>query len=346
MKNYLVTGGSGYFGSILVDHILASGDKCINIDICPPVKQHPGLINLNCDIRNYDDLLDVFKKYGPFDAVFHVAAMLAHSIKDKKALLESNISGTENIVRACAEFRVKNLVFTSSNCLWGKPFNRPVTEEDQPEPVEIYGRSKMEAEHILFSYSDKVNSAILRVPTIVSSGRLGLLAILFEFIEENRSVWIVGKGTNRYQFIYGPDLAEAAIKASSVNTTRIYNVGSDNVKILREIYQYVIDKANSKSKIKCLPKTPALLGMKIAHFLKLSPLGPYHYKMIAESFEFDTTRIKSELGWKPTKTNEEMLFEAFQYFRAHKNDLDKRQNASAHRKPAQMGIIKIIKWIS
>jgi hypothetical protein len=86
--------------------------------------------------------------------------------------------------------------------------------------------------------------------------------------------------------------------------------------------------------------------MKIAHFLKLSPLGPYHYKMIAESFEFDTTRIKSELGWKPTKTNEEMLFEAFQYFRAHKNDLDKRQNASAHRKPAQMGIIKIIKWIS
>jgi len=346
LKFYLVTGGSGYFGSILVDHILAGGNKCINIDICPSVRQHPQLINLICDIRNYDVLLDVFKQYGPFHAVFHVAAMLAHAIKDKKTLLDSNINGTENIVRACAEFRIKNLVFTSSNCLWGKPLNRPVTEDDQPEPVEIYGFSKMEAERILFSYSDKVNSAILRVPTIVSSGRLGLLAILFEFIEENKIVWIVGKGTNRYQFIYGPDLVEAAMKASSINTTRIYNVGSDHVKTLYEIYNYVIEKANSKSKIKCLPKTPALMGMKIAHFLKISPLGPYHYKMIAENFEFDTTRIKSELGWKPTKRNEEMLFEAFQYFKAHKNDLNKRQNAPAHRKPAQMGIIKLIKWIS
>jgi len=346
MKNYLVSGGSGYFGSILVDRILAGGNKCVNLDICPPLKSHPRLTNLNCDIRYYDIVRSVFKRYGPFDSVFHIAAMLAHSIKNKRTLLESNINGTENMVKACAEFGTRNLVFTSSNCLWGKPFYRPVTEDDEPEPVEIYGFSKMQAERVLFNYSDKVNSAILRVPTIVSSGRLGLLAIFFEFIEENKTLWTVGKGNNRYQFIYGPDLAEAAMKASSINTTRIYNVGSDNVKTLREIYQYVIDQANSKSKIKCLPKSPALLGMKVAHFLKLSPLGPYHYKMIAESFEFDTTRIKSELGWQPTRTNEEMLFEAFQYFMAHKNDLKRRDNVSAHRKPAQMGIIKLIKWIS
>ncbi|MGC9057420.1 MAG: NAD-dependent epimerase/dehydratase family protein, partial [Candidatus Saccharicenans sp.] len=110
--------------------------------------------------------------------------------------------------------------------------------------------------------------------------------------------------------------------------------------------QYVIDGANSKSRIKSLPKAPSLLAMKIAHWLKLSPLGPYHYKMISESFEFDTTRIKTELGWKPTKTNEEMLFEAYQYYLTNKKEILDRQNASAHRKPAEMGIIKFIKWLS
>ncbi|PMP95497.1 MAG: NAD-dependent epimerase [Candidatus Aminicenantes bacterium] len=346
MKNYLVTGGSGYFGSILVDYLLKKGNKGVNVDICPPVASHPFLVNQICDLRDYSRLVDVFKKYGPFDAVFHLAAMLAHSIKDKNLLFESNVKGTENVVKACFEFGVKNLVFTSSNCLWGKPFNRPVIEEDKPEPIEIYGQSKMIAEQVLFEYGDKVHSAILRVPTIVSSGRLGLLAILFEFIEENRILWIVGKGNNRYQFIYALDLAEAAILASNIHTTRIYNVGSDNVKTLREIYQYVIDGANSKSRIKSLPKAPSLLAMKIAHWLKLSPLGPYHYKMISESFEFDTTRIKTELGWKPTKTNEEMLFEAYQYYLTNKKEILDRQNASAHRKPAEMGIIKFIKWLS
>ncbi|MBC7361870.1 MAG: NAD(P)-dependent oxidoreductase [Candidatus Aminicenantes bacterium] len=346
MSRYLITGGSGYFGSVLVEYLLSQGHECINVDICPQIISHESLKTFEIDIRNYEELKNIFESCGPFDSVFHLAAMLAHSVKDKKALMETNVLGTENVVKLCAEFGIKNLVFTSSNCLWAKPFGRPVTEEDKPEPVEVYGLSKMKAEEVLFNYADRVNSAILRVPTIISSGRLGLLAILFEFIEENRIVWMVGKGENHYQFIYGPDLAQAALLASTINHTRIYNVGSDQVKSLKEIYRYVIDRAGSKSKIKHLPRVPAILAMKIAHFLKLSPLGPYHYKMIAESFEFDTSRIKNELGWKPTKTNEEMLFEAFLYYKEHKDEIQKRQMASAHRKPAEMGIIKLLKWLS
>jgi UDP-glucose 4-epimerase len=51
----------------------------------------------------------------------------------------------------------------------------------------------------------------LRCPTIIDSGRLGLLAILFEFIEDGKKVWVVGDGGNRYQFIYAQDLATACL---------------------------------------------------------------------------------------------------------------------------------------
>ena len=56
----------------------------------------------------------------------------------------------------------------------------------------------------------------LRCPTIIDSGRLGLLAILFEFIEDGKKVWVVGDGSNRYQFIYAQDLASACIAVSGV----------------------------------------------------------------------------------------------------------------------------------
>jgi hypothetical protein len=86
--------------------------------------------------------------------------------------------------------------------------------------------------------------------------------------------------------------------------------------------------------------------MQLAHKLRISPLGPYHYKMIAESFLFDTTRIKQRLGWTPTLTNEEMLLRAYQYYSANRAEISSRTNVSAHRKPADMGIIKLLKWLS
>lgn len=80
--------------------------------------------------------------------------------------------------------------------------------------------------------------------------------------------------------------------------------------------------------------------------LRISPLGPYHYKMIAENFVFDTSRAKRELGWQPTLTNEEMLLRAYRHYREHRAEIHGRTAVSAHRKPAGMGVIRLLKWIS
>ena len=86
--------------------------------------------------------------------------------------------------------------------------------------------------------------------------------------------------------------------------------------------------------------------MKLAHRLGISPLGPYHYQMIAEDFLFDTSKIKARLGWKPTLTNEQMLVRAYQYYAAQRKEIHARTDVSAHSKPTAMGVIRLLKWIS
>jgi nucleoside-diphosphate-sugar epimerase len=173
-----------------------------------------------------------------------------------------------------------------------------------------------------------------------------LLAILFEFILEGRRVWTVGGGRNRYQFICGEDLAKACMLALNYPEPETFHIGSEDVKSLAQVYEYVIGKAGSKSSVGSLPRTPAIAAMKLAYHLRISPLGPYHYKMIAEDFVFDTSKIKSLLGWRPTMTNEDMLWRAYEYYAENRREIESRRDVSDHRRAANMGVIRLLKWVS
>ncbi|HEV2767980.1 MAG TPA: NAD-dependent epimerase/dehydratase family protein [Acidimicrobiales bacterium] len=345
MSCVLVTGGAGFFGDVLKRRLLEDGFDCVSIDLQPDPMTHPRLRSVRGDIRDAGLVDELFSRHR-FDAVFHCAAMLAHAVKDKDFLWTSNVDGTAVVARLTAKHGVPKLVFISSNCLWARSFHRPVVEQDEPEPVEIYGRSKWAAERVLERHSDDFDAVILRSPTIIDTGRLGLLAILFDFIREGRRVWVVGKGDNRYQFVYAPDLADACVRALGASGSTCYNVGSDDVKPLREVYEHVIAEAGTGARVASLPETPVLTAMRVAGALKLSPLGPYHWRMIAEDFMFDTSKIKAELSWKPSLTNEEMLVKAYQGYARDFEEIHSRTDVSAHRQPAKMGVIRLLKWLS
>ena len=212
MAKVLVTGGSGFLGSLLVARLLADGHEVTSLDLLPGHQVHPNLRGIVGDIRDRD-LLDVLLP-GQV-AVFHCAALLAHGTIKTRELWSSNVDGTRTLAQAGAAAGISSLVYISSNCLWGQGFDRPVREDDVPAPCEIYGSSKWEGEKILAEYAGAFATTIIRSPTILDEGRLGLLAILFAFIDEGRRVWLVGKGENRYQFIYAKDLIEAMLLASA-----------------------------------------------------------------------------------------------------------------------------------
>ena len=345
MAKYLVTGGAGFFGGILKNRLLADGAEVVSVDLVPDTARHPALTSVQADIRDEQAMRAVFAAHR-FDAVFHIAAMLAHGRMNRELLWTSNVDGTGVIARCAREAGVRKLVFTSSNCLWASNMGRPVREDDPPAPVEVYGESKLAGEKLLGQFADGLDVVILRCPTIIDSGRLGLLAILFEFIRENKTVWVVGSGGNRYQFIHAGDLAQACVLAVDFAGSGTFHVGSDNVPSLRECYEAVIAEAGSRSRVRSLPKGPALAAMRLAHRLKISPLGPYHYRMIAEDFVFDTTRIREAMCWRPTVTNSEMLTLAYRYYAENREEILARENVSAHSRAAEMGILRLLKWIS
>ena len=343
MKKYLITGGAGFYGSILKKELIKDGHFCVSIDLEKDNFRNKNFVAFKGDIRDKELLDKIFKEYK-FDAIFHCAALLAHEVKNKDDLWTSNVDGTKNIVEYAANYKCKKVMFISSNCLWGQNFDYLVTEEEEPSPIEIYGKSKWEGEKILLEYKDKVNSIIFRSPTIIDEGRLGLLSLLFEFIDENRKVPLVGDGTNKYQFIYAKDMVNAMKLALNYDKTEIFNIGSDDVKSFNEVYKYVIEKANSKSRLLHFPKKLLTFCMKVCYFLKISPLGPYQYKMISANFVFDTSKIKRELNFKPTLKNEQMLFRSYSYYHKNRKEIEKRKDVSAHNKNAKMGIIRLLKW--
>lgn len=344
MKTFLITGGAGFFGSILKKQLIEQGNQVISIDLQPDKYENANFIAYQGNICDESIMTKIFSQYK-FDAVFHCAALLAHVKKDLKKLWASNVEGTRNLLKFCEDHQVPKIIFISSNCLWGKNFNSLVTENETPDPIEIYGKSKLEGEQILLA-SKMLKSVIFRCPTIMDEGRLGLLGILFDFIDKNKKLWVVGDGSNRYQFIYAKDLANACILAVNYNQSDIFNIGSDNVKSFNEVYSYVIKKSGSSSQIKHLPKQLTIWGMKLCYMLGISPLGPYQYKMIASNFIFDTTKIKTKLGFQPTLTNEEMMLKAYTYYAKNKKEILSRKNVSAHSSVAKMGVIKIIEWLS
>jgi len=348
VREVLVTGASGFFGGVLKRRLLAEGFAVTNIDLVRDEDAHADLISIQGDIRDAELLARTFAEHN-FEAVFHCAAMLAHDVKDDDLLWTSNVDGTRLVAEAALAAGVTKVVNISSNCLWGENLGHEVAEHETPAPVELYGRSKLAAEEELAKLNaehPELQAITLRCPTIIDMGRLGLLAILFEFIDDSKKVWVVGDGSNRYQFIYAQDLATACIQCLGYAGSNLFHIGSDGVPTMRGMYESVIREAGSKARVASLPKSPAIALMKLAHKLNISPLGPYHYRMIAESFVFDTTRIRRELGWEPTLTNEQMMLRAFSYYRDNRQAIHGRTDVSAHSKAAPMGVIRLLKWLS
>ena len=344
MTRALVTGGAGYFGGILARHLAGRGVRVVSLDRLDDPEPDARIAYARADLRDAAAVRGVFAAHGPFDAVFHCAAVMGHESRDPEDLRASNVEGTRHVAEAALGAGVRKVVYTSSICVFGRQYAHPVAEDESTCPIEAYGRSKLEGERVLASFAPRLESDCLRCPTIVSAGRLGLLAILFEFAKEGRRIYLVGDGTNRYQFIDAIDLAEACLLSAQAPGSHVYHVGSHGVRPLREVYGAVIEEAGGRSRLVSLPERPAIAALSLLHRLGLSPLGPYHSRLIAGTFVFDTSRIEADLGWKPTRTNDEMLRDAYRFYAA--KDAQRSDALSAHRQGARMGILRLIKWLS
>jgi nucleoside-diphosphate-sugar epimerase len=334
----LVTGGSGYFGTVLVEQARAAGHTVRVLDVNPP--EDPTTDAVIADVRDADAVRAACEGV---DVVLHNVAQVPLA-RDRALFWSVNVVGTANVLVAARAAGVRKVVHTSSSAIFGIPESNPVTEDTPPHPLEDYGQAKLEAELLCRdAVAAGTDVTIVRPRTILGHGRLGIMAILFEFVADGAPVFVLGSGDNRYQFVHANDLARACLLAAGHAGPGVYNIGTREYGTMRETLQALVDHAGTGSRVRSLPTGPARAAMRVAGQAGLAPFAPYHWLLYAESLAFDTTRAETELGWTSTASNAEMIVESYEWFLAHRAELAAAKGGSHHQSLARLGLLRALK---
>ena len=82
--------------------------------------------------------------------------------------------------------------------------------------------------------------------------------------------------------------------------------------------------------------------MQVVSKVGQAPFAPYHWLLYGESLWFDVTRARTELGWEPVHSNQSMVVESYEWFLAHRRELDATQG-SHHQSPVRLGLLRLLK---
>jgi nucleoside-diphosphate-sugar epimerase len=337
----LVTGGSGYFGSLLAAELLRQDHRVRVLDV-NDTDDRPDVVELiRADIRNPDA---VAIACSGVDVVYHNVAQVPLA-RDSRLFESVNVGGTNTLLTACEAAGVRKVVYTSSSAVFGVPKANPVYPDTPATPVEAYGRAKYAGELLCEAARTRgLEVAIIRPRTIMGHGRLGIFGILFDWIADGAAVPVLGKGDNRYQFVHAADLATACILAGQQPGSGTYNIGASQFGTMRETLQGLCEYAGTGAHVRSLPVGLTSMAMHVTARLGLTPFAPYHWIMYSKALWFDTTAAEQDLGWTAKYSTDAMFRESYNWFLAHRRD-STSATASHHQTTAKQGLLRLAKRV-
>lgn len=340
---HLITGGSGFLGNLIARRLRERGETVTVLDLWEDPSRPRDIGYIHCDIR---DRAGVARAMQGIDIVHHNVALVPLT-KSGDKFWEVNVDGSRIAAEEAVKAGVKSFIHMSSSAIFGCPDDQPITDRTPLRPVEIYGRGKLAGEQAVREVCGQGNLplVVIRPRTILGVGRLGIFQILFDWIKAGKNVYVIGSGNILFQFIHAHDLMDAYMLALDAGKPGVYNVGAEHFGMLRADLEGLIRHAGTASRVVSLPVTPAITALKALDRLGLSPLAPWHYLTYHKPFHFDVTPLL-RMGWKPKYSNEEMFRESYDWFVEHYEEAKATSTGSAHRKPVQERILKLIKLLS
>ena len=254
----LVTGGAGFIGSHLIEHLLKHEYEVKCIDNFSSGKIEFIEKNLNEIELIRGDLLnkrDARKAVKDCEIVFHLAANpdVRAGEKNTKSMFENNVIATYNLLEGMRKEGVKKIVFTSSSAVYGDAEKIPTPEDYSPLiPISIYGATKLACEAMICSYCHTfdMETIIYRFANVV--GARATHGVIYDFIKKlqaNREkLEILGDGKQRKSYLYIDDCIDAIFHTLErwKNKIEIYNIGSlDSIEV-KEIADIVSKEMNAK----------------------------------------------------------------------------------------------------
>ena len=224
----IVTGSSGFIGFHVSKKLLGSGNKVHGIDSMNNyydvnlkkarlaiLKKYKNFSFSKAKIENSKDLGKAFKKFKP-SVVIHLAAQagVRYSIEKPRVYLDSNITGTYNIIEISKKLNVKHLIMASSSSVYGANKKIPFKEIDKTETqMSIYAATKKSCEIMSHSFSHIHNLPITNFRFFTVYGPWGRPDMaLFKFvkaIKENKPINVYNNGLMKRDFTYISDLVKA-----------------------------------------------------------------------------------------------------------------------------------------
>ena len=272
---FLVTGGSGYLGTHLVEQLLDLGHGVVVYDDMTGNLNWQFSTKVEYVIGSILDIerLNSLSTKGPFAGVFHLAAKKSVSESHLHPALywDVNHKGTANVLNFCMDQSIGKIVFTSSAAVYGSSTNSElISESASTAPENIYGASKLEAESAIREYAlnEKISAVILRSFNMAGSSHSdhfdtkgeNVIPILMRCLVTGNSFEIFGKdfetrdGTCIRDYVHVSDVAKAHLRAMDYlegkqsGVCEIFNVssgiGTSLLDLIHKINEYSEFKLN------------------------------------------------------------------------------------------------------
>ena len=246
-----ITGGSGFIGMPIVQHLLEHGHKVKVLDLAEPAIKHKNLEWLNKSVM--DELAEDIKGS---DIIFHFAAILGVDNSDSKPLetMKINLEGSVNVFKSAAEANVKHMIYSSSSEVYGEPRELPIREDSVKGPVSTYGVSKLAAEIYAKAYNHEFNAdiKIARFFNVYGSGQSPqfVVPIFINKALKNEPIRVFGDGNQTRCFTYVGDIVDGVMRiVEKGKRGEAYNIGNNNPTTILELAQMIKEITGSNSEI-------------------------------------------------------------------------------------------------
>jgi len=308
----LVTGATGFIGKSLVRQLLPD-ERYKTICLVRKTSKIDFLIKMGVetivgDICDFAGMERVFKEVRP-DIIVHAAAKVSET--NEKELYSHNVEGTRNICELCFVYNVERLIYLSSVSVLSGNGDVPLTESLPYKASNHYGKSKIEAERVVFDYRKKgLPVSILRPCMVYGEDEPHALDKIFRLAEKRRiPILNIPEMDSKLHLVYVENVTDALILAIEKEEalTGTFMIADKEVITLRKFLEIIYDALEKG--------TPPVMPRWLVRSLMI--FSPFHSRIrgIFKDRVYDITRAEDELGYEPAISTEEGLRRTVRYWR-------------------------------
>jgi UDP-glucuronate 4-epimerase len=318
MGRYLTTGCAGFIASRVIQHLLAEGHTVVGVDNLndaydvrlkhwrlAQILECRGFSFHRLDICDRDALAALSDAQmrdtsaSPFDAVINLAARagVRQSVSSPWVYVDTNVTGTLNLLDLCCRYRIPKFVLASSSSLYAKENLTPFHEDMNTDcPLSPYAASKKAAEAICYTYHHLygIDVTVFRYFTVYGpAGRPDMSPFRFvQRIMEDRPITVFGDGWQSRDFTHVDDIARGTVLGIRQLGHAVLNLGSDDPVPLCQLIAMLEDIIGKKATIQHQPSQQADVRATWA----------------------DISRAKGLLGWEPRWNLQDGLIQLVEWY--------------------------------